>query len=99
MSKLKEKLKNLIEFVKEGYFRGKKWIGYDGLLNMESSALMLIILIIFLEYHWAIIVTSFVAGLKCFIDYKNGHENEKHDLICSAIGIVVGFMIVIALML
>lgn len=99
MSKLKHLLNNLNIFLKEGYTRGKKWIGYDGLLNIESFALMLIILTIFLEYHWASIITMLVAGLKSFIDYKNGHKNEKHDLICAGLGIIIGFIIVIAILL
>ena len=99
MSKLEEKLKNVKKNLKYGYLRGLKWIGYDGLLNMESFALLVIVLIIFLDYHWAIIVASLIAGLKSFIDYKNGHKNEKHDLICAGLGIVIGFIIVIAILL
>ena len=99
MSKFKEKLKNVKKILKDSYFRGLKWIGYDGLLNIESFALLIIVLIIFLEYHLAIIFASFVAGLKSFIDYKNGHKNEKHDLICAGLGIIIGFIIVIAILL
>jgi hypothetical protein len=99
MPKLKQTLMKIEYAIKDGYSRGKKWIGYDGLLNMESSALLLMVFIIFLKFYWAIIAASLVTGFKCYVDHVNGHKNEKHDLICSAFGIIIGFIIVVAIVL
>lgn len=99
MSKLYTHYTNALEKVKESYSRGKKWIGYDGLLNMETFALILMILMVFLQIKCAIIITSLLALFKTYVDVKNGHKNEKHDLICSSLGIIFGGIIAIALML
>ena len=85
--------------VKETYVRGKRWIGYDGLLNMETFALMLMLLLIFLPVKCAIILTTLLAFLKTYIDVKNGHKNEMHDLICASLGIILGGIIVIAMII
>lgn len=93
---IKNLLQNIKSYLKEGYIRGKKWIGYDGLLNMETSALLNVIINIFLNAFWSLGITCFIVGAKCLIDKKNGHSNEKHDLICASIGIIIGFLIIIA---
>lgn len=76
---------------------GRKWIGYDGLLNMETFALVTLFFMIFLQIHWAAIISLGFSFLKGYIDYKKGRLNEKHDLICSAIGIIFGCIIGIAI--
>ena len=88
MSKLYTHYTNALEKVKDSYSRGKKWIGYDGLLNMETFALILMILMAFLQIKCAIIITTLLVFFKTYVDVKNGHKNEKHDLICASIGII-----------
>lgn len=85
--------------VKDTYIRGKKWIGYDGLLNMETFALILMLLIVFLPIKCAIILSTILALFKTYIDVKNGHKNEAHDLICASLGIIFGGIIVMAIII
>lgn len=99
MYNFKEWIISLFGKLKETFLNGKKWIGYDGLLNLESSALMVIVFFVFFHYSLAVLFAVIVAGTKCYVDYKNGHQNEKHDLICSSIGIILGFILVIAILL
>lgn len=67
---------------------GRKWIGYDGLLNMETFALVAILFMIFMPIFVSAGVTFLLALVKCYCDRKQGHANEKHDLICAGIGII-----------
>ena len=76
---------------------GRKWIGYDGLLNMETFALVAIIFMIFMPTFVSAAVTFLLAIAKCYCDKKRGHSNEKHDLICAGIGIIFGCILGFAL--
>lgn len=76
---------------------GRKWIGYDGLLNMETFALVAILLMIFMPIFVSAAVTFLFALVKCYCDRKQGHANEKHDLICAGIGIIFGCILGFAL--
>lgn len=76
---------------------GRKWIGYDGLLNMETFALITLFFMIFLKPFLSSLISLVIGLVKCYNDYKNGHKNEKHDLICIGIGIIFGCIIGIAL--
>lgn len=83
-------LKSFLDKVKYAYRLGVKWIGTDGLLNMETSALITIFLMIFFPVLWATILTFVGVMLKCILDKSRGHENEKHDFVCALIGVLVG---------
>ena len=73
--------------------KGKKWIGTDGLLNMETSALFVLVLMFFFPILWAMIFGFIVVLVKCMIDKSKGHEKEVHDLICATIGLIIGTFI------
>lgn len=75
---------------------GRKWIGYDGLLNMETFALVAIFFMIFMPTAISAGVTFLLALAKCYCDKKKSHVNEKHDLICAGIGIIFGCIIGLA---
>lgn len=72
---------------------GRKWIGYDGLLNMETFALITLFFTIFLPSLISAGCAFVVAAFKCICDKKKGRKNEKHDLICAGIGIIFGCII------
>lgn len=76
---------------------GRKWIGYDGLLNMETFALVAIFFMIFMPTFVSGGVAFLLAIAKCYCDKKRGHSNEKHDLICAGIGIIFGCILGFAL--
>ena len=76
---------------------GRKWIGFDGLLNMETFALATIFFMIFLPVVFSVGITIVIALAKCLCDNKKGHLNEKHDLICAAIGIIFGCILGLAI--
>ena len=75
------------------HHRGISWIGIDGLLNMETSALLTIFFMIFFPVMWAMIFSVVIVVGKCLFDKSRGHENELHDLICAVIGVLVGAML------
>lgn len=76
--------------LKEQNQRGIQWVGTDGLINMETSALLTIFLMIFLPVVWAMIISFMAVMTKCIVDKRRGHENEKHDFICASIGVIIG---------
>jgi len=76
---------------------GRKWIGYDGLLNMETFALITMFFMIFFNAYLSAGFSLIIALIKCYTDKKKGHLNEKHDIMCAGIGIVFGCIIGLAL--
>jgi len=84
------KLKKLWENLKAANSRGIKWIGLDGLLNMETAALLTIFLMIFFPVMWSMFFSIIVVIGKCVFDKSNGHMDEKHDLICAIVGVLIG---------
>ena len=76
---------------------GRKWIGFDGLLNMETFALVTIFFMIFLPAVFSVSVTIVIALIKSLCDKKKGHLNEKHDFLCAAIGIIFGCILGLAI--
>lgn len=90
MDKILIWLHEFIDKITAAYRSGIKWIGLDGLLNMETSALITIFLMIFFPVIWATILTFVGVMLKCILDKSRGHENEKHDFVCALIGVLVG---------
>ena len=89
MEFLKKIWKNILDLDE----KGKKWIGTDGLLNMETSALFVLVLMFFFPVLWAMIFGFIVVLVKCMIDKSKGHEKEVHDLICATIGLIIGTFI------
>ena len=89
MKFLKKFWKNILDL--DG--KGKKWIGTDGLLNMETSALFVLVLMFFFPVLWAMIFGFIVVLIKCMMDKSKGHEKEVHDLICATIGLIIGAFI------
>lgn len=85
--------KAIIELDKQG----RKWIGIDGLLNMETSALLTIFLMIFFKPLLSVIISFILVFAKCFFDKSRGSVNEKHDLLCAAIGVIAGCLLAIGL--
>lgn len=85
--------KAIIELDKQG----RKWIGIDGLLNMETSALLTIFLMIFFKPLLSVIISFILVFAKCFFDKSRGSVNEKHDLLCAAIGVISGCLLAIGL--
>lgn len=77
--------------MKEGY----EWMGSDGIINMETSALLFLVLILFLPLMWAVIASFLIVAGKCAMDKKRGSSKEKHDLICCVIGIAFGVILAI----
>lgn len=73
--------------------RGLEWVGTDGFLNMESSALLTIFLMIFFSPLASMAFSFVIVLLKCLIDDKRGSKDEKHDFICCAIGVIAGVIL------
>lgn len=90
MSKFFEWIKKTFLKIKDAHNRGIKWIGMDGLLNMETAALLTIFFMIFFPTMWAMIFSVVVVLGKCLFDKSRGHENELHDFICAIIGVLIG---------
>ena len=97
MALTKEKIKNFWEKVKAQHARGIKWIGIDGLANAESAALLTLFFMMFCSIVWAIGISMFLMIGKCILDKTRGHDNEKHDLICAFIGVLIGAILGFAL--
>lgn len=85
-----DSLKNFWNKLGDLCYNGKKWMGADGIINLESAALITIFLKLFFPLNWAMIFTGVIGVAKSTLDKSNGHENETHDLICLFIGIVLG---------
>lgn len=90
MDKISSFLRKSKDFLIQNHIDGYKWLGDDGLINMESSALLTIFFMIFFPIVWSVILTLIVVCAKCAFDKSRGHENEKHDLICACTGVIIG---------
>jgi hypothetical protein len=89
----------IFDFILDLDKKGRKWIGIDGLLNMESSALVTLVLICFLPILWSMVFSLIIFVSKCLFDKSKGHEDEAHDCICATIGVIVGAIIGFVLMI
>ena len=69
-----------------------EWIRRDGLLHIETCALIVVVTGLFLPW-WIAGVVSLVAGIgKELWDIKHGVANW-HDVICDLIGVLLGSLI------
>ena len=93
MNTFLDKVKKFFTNVKNQILDGYKWLGTDGVINMESSALLVIVLTLFLPVFWASILTFLIVIGKCTFDKSRGRENEKHDFICCILGILLGVIL------
>ena len=96
MSKFKNFLNSIKSFfngVKDKLIKGYNWLGADGIINMETSALSMIAFMTLLPIFWSAILTFIIVVGKCALDKSRGRENEKHDLICSVVGILFGVIL------
>lgn len=87
---IKASLIKAFEFLKERTIEGKNWVGLDGLANMSTSAVLTIFLMLFFPCIWAMIFSIIIVAGKTVFDKSKGHENEKHDLICAVVGVLLG---------
>lgn len=94
LDKLLEKFssfcKNALNRIKETNIRGMQWVGLDGLANMETSALLVIFLMLFCPVIWSMAISIILVVGKSLLDTKKGSSDEKHDLICCIVGVLLG---------
>lgn len=83
-------VKSFFNGVKDKLTKGYNWLGTDGIINMETSALLMLVFMVFFPIFWSAILTFIIVVGKCTLDKSRGRENEKHDLICSVVGILFG---------
>ena len=79
--------------VKNKLVKGYEWLGIDGVVNMETSALLVMLFMVFFPVFWASILTFLIVIGKCTFDKSRGRENEKHDFICCIVGILLGVIL------
>jgi hypothetical protein len=79
--------------VKDTGKNGAKWIGTDGIITMETSALLVLFLMIFFTPMWSMAFSFVIVSGKCLIDRKRGSHKEKHDFICALVGVVMGVIL------
>lgn len=72
----------------------KHWIKRDGLLHIESCALIAIVSGILVPWWAAGIIALFAGGLKELWDIKHGVANW-HDFICDSIGVLLSIPILL----
>ena len=96
MKKVVNDINRLWDWLCETTRRGAKWIGSDGLINLETAALIYLFLVLFLAIPCAVAVTMCGTVVKCAYDAAHGHIDERHDMLCAGIGIVVGIILSLA---
>lgn len=96
VKKIKKSFLKVCEYFKDSFERGYRWIGIDGLINMETSALLVMFFLLLFPAVWASLITFLIVLGKCVLDKREGSQKETHDFICSVVGIVVGLILGIA---
>lgn len=70
------------------------WLRRDGLLHLETCALIAVLFGLFLPW-WSSVIPAVIAGVgKELWDKKHG-VCDKRDVICDMIGAVLGMVIVL----
>ena len=93
MNKISSFLKKCKDFLVKNYIDGYKWLGDDGIINLESSALLTIFFMILFPIVWSVILALIAICAKCAFDKSRGSEKEKHDLICACAGVIIGVIL------
>ena len=96
MNKVINDINRLWDKLCENTRRGTKWFGPDGFLNLETAALAYLFLVIFLSIPCAVAVTMCGAVIKCAYDAYHGSIDERHDILCAGLGVVVGIILSLA---
>lgn len=86
-------VKNFFIKIKTKLNKGYKWLGTDGIINMETSALLVMVFMVFFPIFWSAALTFLIIIGKCVLDKSRGRKNEKHDLVCAIIGILFGVIL------
>ena len=72
----------------------RSWIRRDGLLHLETCALIVVLFSAIVPV-WVASVVAFLAGIgKELWDLEHGGVASWHDLICDCMGIAVGIGLV-----
>ena len=93
LKKITNWFSNVFKKIVQKMYDGYDWLGTDGIINLESSALLMMVLMVFFPIFWSSIITFIIVIGKCTFDKSRGHEHEKHDFICAVIGILLGIML------
>lgn len=96
LSKFGEICQKAFDGLKKNAKRGIDWTGVDGLVNMETGALLVVFLRIMFPFPCCAVLSLLAVILKCVIDSKKGHRDEKHDFICGIIGVICGVILSMA---
>ena len=96
MKKVVNDINRLWDKICKTTVRGARWFGYDGLVNLETAAILYLFMVLFMSVPMAGLVTMCVALVKCAYDSNHGHVDEMHDMLCAGIGIVVGIILSLA---
>ena len=76
--------------IKEALAAAWAWLRTDGLLHVETSALI----IVFVQKLFGLLVAIVLGFAKEVYDRVSGNGTpEWHDLICDLIGIIIGLLI------
>lgn len=86
-------VKKIYDNLKLKMEKGYKWLGTDGIINMETSALLVMLFLVFFPIFWSAALTFLIVVGKCVLDKSRGRKDEKHDLICAMVGILVGVIL------
>ena len=71
----------------------RSWIRTDGLLHIETSALITVVLATFAPWWVAAIVALIIGILKELYDREHGGVASWHDVGCDAAGVLIGLFI------
>lgn len=72
-----------------------KWVANDGLLHIETIALIMLTLTPIIGFVWATsvaIVLGFGREIAQYLKGKNTKEQVHHDMICNGIGYAYSFL-------
>lgn len=71
----------------------RSWIRTDGLLHLETSALIVVLLAAFLVWWKAAIIAWVIGFAKELYDHLKGGIVSWHDIVCDAVGVAIGTLI------
>jgi len=69
------------------------WIKTDGLLHLETSALITIALSLFLPWWVAAVIAFLIGVVKELYDKEHGGVASWHDIGCDAAGVLIGLFL------